>query len=213
MTKILLADDHPVIRSGLKIIIEKIITSSVIDEVWSAGAAYEKLNENEYSLVILDATIAGVDSYSLVKNTLLVKPGAKILMFSINNEDVYASKYLQLGAKGYLCKNASEIEIESAIHNVLNNKRYVSASLLESFAENILRHRATNPFENLSPREFEIVQHLIRGESVAEISKNLHLHTSTVGTHKARIFKKLKCKNIIEISASAKVNNVAHAFT
>lgn len=212
MTKILLADDHPVIRAGLKIFIKKAIISSAIDEVWEAGAAYKKIEENEYALLILDATIAGKDSFELVHDTLALKPDAKILMFSVNNEELYAKKYLQLGAKGYLSKDASEVEIESAIYNVLNNKRYISASLLEYFTDSMLTNRPDNPFDLLSAREFEIVQHLIRGATIMELSNKLHIHTSTVGTLKTRILKKLKCKNLVDINAIARVHNITPTF-
>lgn len=211
MTNVLLADDHPVIRAGLKIFIEKVITAPMIHEVCDADTAYEQIRNNEYALVILDATIAGIDSFTLVHDTLALKPDSKILMFSINNEDVYAKKYLQLGAKGYLSKDASETEIENAIVNVMNNKRYISASLMELIASNAIGKNPENPFHKLSPRELEIVKLLIRGASVTEISARLNLHSSTVGTYKARIFEKLNCRNVIDINSLARIYRVIPA--
>ena len=212
MTKILLADDHPVIRAGLKIFIEKVISPALIDEVWDTDMAYEKIKQNEYALVILDAAIAGIDSFTLVHDTLALKPNVKILMFSVNNQDIYAKKYLQLGAKGYISKDASEAEIENAIHNVLNNKRYISASLMETIANSALGHNTDNPFDKLSPREFEIARHLIRGEALSEISNKLNLHSSTVSTYKNRVYEKLNCRNIIDINSLAKLYKVIPAF-
>ena len=208
MKKILIADDHPVIRYGLKIFIEKVANSFMIDEAWNSDLAFEKIKHNEYALIILDATIAGEDSFSLVSNTLALQPDAKILMFSVSDEEMYAKKYLQHGAKGYLSKDASEPEIVNAIRNVLNNKRYISASLMDVYTQDALGNKAYNPFHNLTTRELEITMHLLRGETVSEISHKLNIHTSTVGTHKAKIFEKLHCKNIIDINVLAKMYKV-----
>jgi Response regulator containing a CheY-like receiver domain and an HTH DNA-binding domain len=212
MTNVLLADDNPVIRAGLKIFIAKVITSSIIDEVWDIDIVYQKVKQNEYALMIIDATIAGTDSFPLIYEALKLKPDARILIFSINNEDKYAKKYLQLGVKGYLNKDASEPEIENAIYNVLNNKRYISASLMETIATQSLGNNVDNPFSKLSPREYEIAKLLIRGESLGEICNKLNLHSSTVGTFKSRIFEKLNCRNIIDINSLAKMYKVIPAF-
>jgi DNA-binding NarL/FixJ family response regulator len=208
MIKILLADDHAIIRAGLKIFIENTIAHSVIDEADDGDCAFEKIKKNDYDLVILDVNMPGTDSFGLVNNILALKADSKILMFSMNAEEVYAKKYLQLGAKGYLSKASSEDEITKALNTVLDNKRYISASLSQSLTEDALGRKPENPFDSLSPREFEIVQHLVRGESLSEICDKLNLHASTVGTHKARIFEKLGCSNIIDISQLAKVHKV-----
>jgi DNA-binding NarL/FixJ family response regulator len=127
----------------------------------------------------------------------------------MNAENMYAKRYLKLGAMGYLRKDASGPEIIKAISTVLNNKRYISPELNEKLLTDLQsNHPAENPFDKLSPREFEIVQHLANGNSVAEISQKLNLHTSTIGTHKARIFEKLECKNIIELNNLAKVHRI-----
>ncbi len=113
-----------------------------------------------------------------------------------------------LGAKGYVGKDAPEAEIKKAIETTLNDKRYISNSLSRSLTEEALGNKSFNPFDRLSPQEFKIIQYLMKGESVGEISEKLNLHTSTIGTHKARIFKKLNCKNIVDINSLAKIHNV-----
>lgn len=208
MVNILLADDHSIIRAGLKIFISGNISHSVIDEAWDGDSAFEKIKAKDYQLIVLDVNMPGTDSFGLVNNIIALKPDANILMFSMNAEEVYAKKYLQIGAKGYVSKGASNEEIKCALENVLNSKRYVSASLMTMFTEDALGKKTNNPFDSLSPREFEIVLHLIRGETLAQICNTLTLQSSTVGTHKARIFQKLNCNNIIDINALAKVYNV-----
>jgi two-component system, NarL family, invasion response regulator UvrY len=208
MINVLLADDHVIIRAGLKIFIEHHVPHSVIDEAWDGDSAFEKIKEKDYHLIILDVNMPDTDSFGLVSNIISLKPEANILMFSMNAEEIYAKKYLQLGAKGYLSKASSEAEIKIAVDNVINAKRYISPSLNQAFTEEVLGKKSSNPFDDLSPREFEIVLHLIRGESSAEICHALNLHTSTIGTHKARIFEKLHCSNIIDICDLAKVYNI-----
>ena len=208
MINILLADDHGIIRTGLKIFISNYIAHSIIDEAYDGDSAFKKIKEKDYQLIVLDVNMPDTDSFGLVSNILAFKPDANILMFSMNAEEIYAKKYLQLGAKGYLSKASSEMEIKNAIDNVINAKRYISPSLNQALTEEALGKKSDNPFDNLSPREFEILLHLLRGESLAQICHSLNLQTSTVGTHKARIFEKLHCNNIIEINALAKVYNI-----
>lgn len=208
MIKILLADDHTIIRTGLKLFISNYIAHAVIDEADDGNSAFKKIKDKDYQLIILDVNMPDTDSFGLVSNIIAVRPDANILMFSMNSEETYAKKYLQLGAKGYLSKTSSEEEIKNALNNVINGKRYLSHSLSLLLIEDALGKKSSNPFDSLSTREFEIVLHLIKGESSSEICHALNLQTSTVGTHKARIFEKLNCNNIIDINTMAKVYNI-----
>jgi two-component system invasion response regulator UvrY len=127
----------------------------------------------------------------------------------MNSEVIFAKRYLKMGAMGYISKDAPLSEIIKAIENILHEGSYLSNNMKEKLAMDELEgNNNENQFENLSPREFEIAQHLVQGESVSAISKKLNLHTSTIGTHKARIFEKLKCQNIIELVMLAKMNNI-----
>jgi DNA-binding NarL/FixJ family response regulator len=149
------------------------------------------------------------DSFGLVSNIMAVKPKSRILIFSMNSEEIFAKKLLNLGALGYLSKDASADEFRQAIENVMNNKRYLSPSFMQALTKSALGKNPNNqnPFDLLAPRELEIVRHLMKGESVSQIGTYLNLHTSTVGTHKARIFEKLNCKNVIGINELARLHN------
>lgn len=213
MKSILLVDDHVIIRRGLKIFISTIISFAEVDEAEGGDVAFQKIKKHDYDLLILDVNMPGTDSFGLVENILVVKPASKILMLSMNPEEIYAKKYLKLGAMGYIGKDAPEEEIKSAIETVLNGKRYISASLSQVLAEQAIGRGLDNPFEKLSPQEFKIIQYMMKGDSVSEISNKLHLHTSTIGTHKARIFKKLNCKNVVDLNALARVHNILPSST
>lgn len=209
MPNILTVDDHSVIRKGLKQIIVEHIPHCKFDEAIDGDTAYEKIRQNNFDLIILDVNMPNTDSFGLLSNILSYKPESKIIMFSINSEDIYAKRYLKIGAMGYLTKGAPVNEIIKAIDTVLNNKRYISTELSQKLLSELHANRVSeNPFDKLSSREFEIVQHLAQGESVSRICNKLNLHSSTVSTYKARIFEKLGCQNIVDLNSLAKVHNV-----
>ncbi len=157
----------------------------------------------------MDVNMPETDSFGTLQTILTLKPSTKIIMFSMNAEEVYAKRYLKMGAMGYIRKDAPNDEIEKAITTVLNNKTYVSPELTQKLLSELnSKINQKTLLINYQPREFEIVQHLTQGDSVAEISKKLNVHTSTVGTHKARIFEKLHCHNVIDLTNLAKAHNV-----
>ena len=208
MASFLLVDDHHIVKTGLKLIIESLMPGSTIDEANDGDSCFEKIKNNNYDLLILDISMPNTDSFMLVSNILALEPGIKILMFSMNAEEVYARRYLKLGVMGYVKKDEQVDEIKKAITTVLNNKKYISPGLSQILIEDLHSNNYENPFNSLSPREFEIFQHLVHGDSVAEICQKLSLHSSTIGTHKARLFRKLKCSNIIDLNLLAKAYNV-----
>lgn len=213
MPLILIVDDHSIVRTGLKLLINDILPHTNIDEATDGESALQKIKEANYDLVVMDVNMPGTDSFGTIQTILTIKPGTKIIMFSMNAEEVYAQRYLKMGASGYLSKDASNTEIEEGINTVLSGKTYLSPSLTQKILSDFHSKKETeNPFEKLSPREFEIMQHLAAGDSVSEISKKLHLHTSTIGTHKARIFEKLEINNVVELLNLAKAFNLTLPF-
>ncbi|MEO6705768.1 MAG: response regulator transcription factor [Ginsengibacter sp.] len=209
MPKILLVDDHAIVRSGLKLLIEDFISHSVIEEAQDGDSAFEKIKKNDYDLIIMDVNMPNTDSFGILDTIFTIKPAVKIIMFSMNAEEIYAKKFLKMGAMGYVQKDVPGNEIKKAISTVLNGKKYISEELREKFLNDLqVNNNSANPFDALSLRELEIVRYLIQGDSVGEISQKLKLHTSTVGTYKSRIFEKLQCNNIIELSQLSKIHNL-----
>lgn len=209
MPKLLLVDDHSMIRTGLMKFIETFLPQTTFEEAKDGDSAFEKIKQDDYDLIIMDVNMPNTDSFGLLSNVIALKPKSKVLMFSMNAEEVYATRYLKLGAMGYLKKDEADSEIRKAITNLLNNKKYISSSLSEKLlADHQNDDKHENPFDKLSTREFEIVQHLSRGESLAAICQKLNLHSSTIGTHKARVFQKLGCKNVVELSELARAHNI-----
>jgi DNA-binding NarL/FixJ family response regulator len=209
MITILIADDHEIVRAGLKFFIDSLVPHPVIDEASDGNSAFKKVTENQYELIIMDINMPGTNSFKLVESIISIRPGSKILIFSINPEDVHARRYLQLGAKGYISKNASVMELANAITAILENKQYINPLLSQAFTENKSVKKSNNPFETLSSREFQIVQYIMKGETISDICNVLNLKASTVSTYKTRIFEKLKCKNIIQLCELVKIYNIA----
>ncbi len=209
MPHFLVVDDHSIVRSGLILLIKDFMSHTEIDEAYDGDSAFEKIKQKNYDLVIMDVNMPNTDSLGILNSILSFKPSTKIIIFSMNAEELYAKRYLKMGAMGYLRKDAAGSEIQKAISSVLNNKKYISTELSEILLSDLQdKNHLENPFDKLSPREFEMVQHLSRGESVAQISQTLNLHKSTIGTHKARIFEKLQCDNVIELNKLAEIHNV-----
>ncbi len=208
MKKFLLVDDHNVVRSGIKGLLVELFKPSEISEASDGESALEILKTHVYDLIIMDIQMPKTDTLGLMDFIHIKYPDAKVLVFSMSAEGIYAKRFLKAGAKGFLSKDAPLDEIKKAINLVLNNRKYISDSLAASLAEESISDTPSNPFNQLSPREFEIVTLLLSGQTISEISKLLNLQVSTVGTHKARLFDKLSVNNILELKAVATSYNL-----
>jgi len=200
MKKILIADDHNIVRTGLIFLLKEEFTQVEIDECRDGGSAWKKIQSSAYDLAILDISMPQTDSLALLRNIFTLRPEQKVLILTMSSEDIYAKKYLQLGARGFINKEAPPSEIRKAIVSILNNKKYLSSRMRDRLTEEVLEGRTENPFETLSSREVEIMNHLVDGKNVSEIADLLCIHISTVSTHKAKVLQKLHVYNIIELS-------------
>jgi DNA-binding NarL/FixJ family response regulator len=200
MKRFLIVDDHFIVRTGLCVLIKEEFMQVEIEECRDGDSAWKKIQAVGYDLVILDISMPATDTFSLLKKIFTLRPDQKILILTMSREDVYAKKYLNLGVKGFINKEAGALEIRKAMASILNNKRYLSSRMQDSLTMEVLEGRTQNPFEALSSRELEIMNHLIDGKNVSETAHILSLHISTISTHKANIMHKLGVSNIIELS-------------
>lgn len=198
--KIIIADDHGVVRRGIANIINENWERTSFSFADSFDQAVVKLNESA-DLLILDINMPGGNKFTMVDEARRLQPNIKILIFSSYNESIYAGRYLQAGANGYLQKNSEEPEIVNAIGTVLAGKKYVSNqlkdSLVDAFEESYFHNK--NPINSLSNRELEIGMLLVSGSGVLEISNKLNIQMGTVSTYKGRIFDKLRVKSVVEL--------------
>lgn len=208
MRTFLLVDDHVVVRSGIKSLLLKIFNPAEIYEAFDGNSALVKLAERRYDLIMLDIQMPGTDALGLMQLIIQKYPDAKVLIFSMSAENVYARRFLKAGAKGFISKDASLEEIEKAVGQLLDNRRYISKALAEKLASESFDSESENPFNKLSAREFEIATLLLAGQTISYISSSIKIKVSTVGTHKARMFEKLGVTNLLELKELANTYNL-----
>jgi two-component system invasion response regulator UvrY len=202
--RVLIADDHTIVRSGLKLIIQDLQPLTVFDEASNGDQVISYVKKNDYEMIVLDINMPGTDSVTLVTNLFAYREQPRILIYSMNSEDLYAKRFIKLGVLGYLNKESRSEEIRKAITCVLKGDSYISKRLKKDLSEDTHSKKGRdNPFEKLSDREMQTVQYLLHGYSLREIRKILNVHSSTVGTYKTRIFEKLKIKTVRELSELA----------
>ena len=206
MKKILLVDDHTIIRSGLRMMLAYDLPNVNFDEAADGESAMSFINENTYDVIVMDINIPGTDTFALVENIIKTYPDSRILMFSMNAESFYVKRFMKLGVKGYVRKDDPADEIRNAVVAVMNNRKYISRVLTENLADEMVSDTHTNPFDSLSPRQVEIVMKLIEGKKISDICNELQLHSSTVSTQKIRIFEKLNVSNLVDLYAVSKIH-------
>jgi len=202
MKKFLLIDDHLVVRSGIKLLLTDMYKEVEISEAENGQSAMELLKEATYDLITMDVQMPNTDSFSLMEYVKKEYPKARVLMFSMSPESIYAIRFIKAGAKGFISKSAPLEEMKIAIEKVMNDKKYFSEEVLMELTEGDAGSNG-NLFDLLSAREFEIAQMLLNGKTITSIAADLSLGLSTVGTHKGRIFQKLKVSNLLELKELA----------
>ena len=209
MLRILIADDHPVFRRGLKQIIEEASDLVVAAEAANGAEALRKARTGDYDVVLLDITMPvknGVDVLSQLKHD---RPALPVLMLSMHPEEQYAVRALRAGASGYLTKESAPEELVAAIRKVSAGGKYVSASLAEHLASIVQSAGGESPpHETLSRREYQVMCLIAAGKTVSEVARELSLSVKTVSTYRARILEKLQMRNNAELMRYATQNQL-----
>ncbi len=208
MKNILLADDHNIVRSGVRGLIRDHIGNYNTDEAEDETEIVSAVKACNYDLIVLDINMGNTDFVKLMDWLTATLPEPNILIFTMYPENIYGIRCLQLGAQGYLHKTASDVEIILAINTLLNGKRYINAALTEILSRNFGSKLNKNPFQSLSFREMEIALLLHNGKSLPETCTILNIQYSTANTYKRRIFEKLNVDNIISLSQLLQTFNI-----
>ena len=208
MKSFLLIDDHEIIRSGVKNVLTELFNPCEVFEAKDEKTALEQLKLRTYDLIIMDVQMPDTDTSGLMNYINTKFPEAKVLIFSMTAENIYAKRYLKAGAMGFVTKSSGLTELKKAIDMVLSNQIYVTNNLLEQLVIDLGSNKTYDPFEKLSGREIEIVNLLTSGKSITEIAETLALAISTVGTYKARLFEKLEISNIVELIEMWRIYNL-----
>lgn len=208
MKRILLVDDHAIVRKGLKETLEEELGAVSFGEADSAPRVLEKLGEAEWDLVVLDINMEGRNGLDLLTEIQSVRPKLPVLILSMYPVAEFAVRALKQGAAGYLNKQSAPEELLNAVQTLLAGRRYISAELADRLADDLLRDSNKPPHEELSVREYQVMLLLASGKIQKEIAAELCLSAKTVSTYHTRILKKLGLKNDIEISRYAMQNKL-----
>lgn len=196
---ILLADDHSVVRQGVSLILTSIYPKSIIYQTSTFLETLKVVRSNNIDLLILDINFPDGNSVNMITELKRINKNLIILMFSAFDEDIYAMRYLNAGANGYLNKLSSPNEIQIAITTVLNTGKYISPAIKDKILDSYITKKPANPIDSLGNREIEIARLLIKGYGNSEICNYLNLQKSTVSTYRNRLFEKLGVKSVPEL--------------
>jgi two-component system, NarL family, invasion response regulator UvrY len=208
MLRLLIADDHEVVRRGLKQILQDHFTGAFIEEVEDAEALINQVMSATWDVVISDVNMpgrSGLDALKQIRNCYTSLP---VLILSIYPEEHYAMRVLKAGASGYLCKNSASDELVKAVQKVLLGKKYFSQYVMEQLANNIDTDFTKSAYENLSNREFDVMKMLASGKSVSHIAEKLSLSVTTISTYRTRIMAKTGLSSNSELTKYAIENQL-----
>ena len=195
MTRVLICDDHSIVRDGLKRILAATPDLQVAGEAASGDAALALVKENDYDVVMLDMSMPGLSGLDLIKRLKLEKPKVRMLVLSMHGERQYAARVLKAGAAGYLSKDSASEVLLGALRKVAAGGVHIG----DAAAASLLQSGEKSPHETLSDREFEVMRLLVEGLGPTEIGERLHLSVKTVSTHKTRILEKLNLGSTAEL--------------
>jgi len=198
--RILVADDHGIVRMGLIQVIKQLKPNAILSEVEDYESLYALTAKEKFDLAIIDVKMPNGTVQEAIEIIKIKQPKIKILIFSSQDEQLYAIRYLRMGADGFLHKLSSKDEIDKALHAMVNRGKYISDGVKEAMISDSLNNqKKSSPVESLSNRELQIANKLCQGIPLKEVSAQLHLHTSTISTYKNRVFEKLDIDSIPEL--------------
>lgn len=207
--KILICDDHAIIRKGLSQILLEEYPSAEIIETVDAGQAINKISKSTPDAVICDLSMPGRSGLDVVHYTRQNFPRIPVLILSIHPEEQYALRVLKAGAAGYLNKDAAPEELVTALSRLLQGRRYISVAIAEKLAQELLNAKqADGHHERLSDREFDVFRLIASGEPLTGIAEKLSLSITTVSTYRSRILQKLKLKSNADLTRYALENKL-----
>ena len=191
MIRILLVDDHAVVRLGLRQALTDTIAGAVFEEAGSAEEALSLVRTLTFDIVILDIALPGESGLDALKKIKQICPGLPVLILSVYAEEEFAVRTLRAGASGYVTKKAASTELAEAVRRIVAGGRYVTAAVAEKLADEVQRGAALSPHERLSDREYQVFRLLGMGKSVTQAAEELSLSVQTISTYRTRILEKM----------------------
>ena len=209
MIRIVIADDHAIVREGLKRIVSGIDDMQVVGEAADGTEVMRRVRELDFDIIVQDLSMPGRSGMELIKLVRAEKPKLRILVLSMHQELQYAVRAIKSGASGYLTKESAPAQLEQAIRKIAGGGAYVTPEVAEQLALGAMPGSSANPHESLSDREFEVFRLLAAGVSVTDIASQLKLSVKTVSTHKANLMQKMGLHNASELVRYAMKHGLA----
>jgi two-component system invasion response regulator UvrY len=206
--RVLIADDHAILRRGLKEILLRELKGVVCGEAEDAQQVLAQVRTQDWDLVLLDITMPGRSGLDALSDLRALRPKLPVLVLSMHPDDQYGKRVLRAGASGYMNKESAPEELIKAIRKVLAGGRYVSPALAEKLALDLSADAERPAHETLSAREFEVLRMIASGKTVSQIAGELHLSVATVSTYRARILEKMNMTTTAELMHCALRNHL-----
>lgn len=199
MIRVLVADDHAIVREGLKRILGDESDLVLAGEATNGHEVLAAVRAGGFDILLLDLSMPGKSGIELVKQVKDEQPRLKVLVLTMHEEDQYAVRAIRAGASGYLTKESASGQLVSAIRRIAEGRMHISHNIAEQLALDVQSRGDEAPHKHLSDREFEVFNLLVAGRSISEIAARLHLSVKTVSTHKARILQKMDASSVAEL--------------
>ncbi|HLI92561.1 MAG TPA: response regulator transcription factor [Puia sp.] len=206
--RILIADDHAVVRRGLSEILLEAYPAATIEQAGDADTLLQRSTEEAWDIVISDLMMPGRSVLEVLQQLRQVHPQLPVLVLSIFPEEQYATRVFKAGAAGYINKDAAPTELVKAVERILQGRKYITARIAEKLAGDLSLDKDKAPHELLSDREFHVMKLLATGKTITEIAGELSLSTTTISTYRSRIMGKMKMKANAELARYALENGL-----
>jgi two-component system invasion response regulator UvrY len=198
--RVMLVDDHPIVRRGLRDILADAFAGAIIHEVGSGRDAIASLHSHSWSVMVLDLSLPDASGLDVLKRVRELRPRLPVLILSVHAADQFARRAIAAGASGYLTKDAADSELVTAVSKLARGGKYFGTDVLERVALGLHPDREDRPHERLSDREYQVLRMIGGGKTVSEIATELSLSVKTVSTYRARILEKMKMRTNAELT-------------
>jgi DNA-binding NarL/FixJ family response regulator len=199
MTRILLVDDHPIVRQGIKQVLSGAFHPAVVGEAANAQEGLNEIRGTAWDILVLDLTLPGASGLDLLKELRRERPTLPVLVLSMHPPDQFARRAMNAGASGYLTKDSAPTELVKAVGEVIAGRRYVNPSVIDELITDAQPEEGHRPHEALSDREYQVLRMIASGLTVSQVANRLSLSVKTISTYRARVLEKMRMKTTAEL--------------
>ncbi len=203
MIKVLLVDDHELVRAGIKRLLDDAEDIVVVDEADCGEMAIDKVRQSMPDVILMDVNMPGIGGLEATRKLMKIEPNLKVIVVTVHAGEPFPTRLLEAGASGYLTKDCGQSEIINAIHSVSSGDRYIGSNIAQKIALSMMPGANKSPFDSLSHREMQVMLMVTQGQNAQQISDRLCLSPKTVSTYRHRLFDKLNVENDVELTRLA----------